>query len=197
YEMLTGEHPFEIGSVESLRDAVCSGDFRPATACWPELPANVDGFFRRALAVAVADRFRDAEEFASEFVALLSRDAPGVLRLLFLDDEPDTQFLVRQRFRQLQMDKKYEVVFATDAEVALEELRRRPDIDVVLTDLNMPGMDGLTFLSHVPEANPFARVLVLSASSAMANIRGAMNQGSVDFLAKPTDFEDPDRTLPH
>jgi len=202
YQMLTGAHPFQRDGLdaprdglEALRDAVCSSAFRPASGRCPELPASVDAFFARAFAEPASERFRSAEEFASEFIGLASREAEPVLRLLFVDDEPDMQFLVRQRFRQLQKNDKYELIFATDAELALDELRRRPDIDVVLTDLNMPGMDGLTFLSHVPAANPFARVVVVSAYSDMANIRAAMNQGSFDFLGKPIDFEDLARTI--
>src|SRR6185436_37908 len=96
---------------------------------------------------------------------------------------------------------QYEFVFATDGESALAELRRHGDIDVAMTDINMPGMDGLTFLKHVGEVDPILKVIMVSAYSDMTNIREAMNRGAFDFLVKPIDFKDLeitiDKTLKH
>ncbi len=195
YRMLTGKLPFEADNLAHLRSLICTAPFDAASSIVPQLGPAIDAFFERSLAKTPAARFQTATDFSAELVQLAAERKAAVSRVLFLDDEPDMQLLVRQRFRRELRDGTYELYFATDGEAGLQELRRRPDIDVVLTDLNMPGMDGLTFLSKVPEVNPFVRVVVVSAYSDMANIRSAMNHGAFDFLGKPVDFEDLQRTI--
>jgi serine/threonine protein kinase/class 3 adenylate cyclase len=195
YRMLTGRLPFEADNLLRLRALICAATFEPASAVVPELGPTMDAFLKRALARDPADRFQTAADFVSELLEVARPRSSSVNRVLFLDDEPDMELLVRQRFRRQLRDGTYELYFAADGQAGLEELRRRPDIDVVLTDLNMPGMDGLTFLSRVPEVNPLVRVVVVSAYGDMSNIRSAMNHGAFDFLGKPVDFEDLQRTI--
>src|SRR5262249_34795124 len=84
----------------------------------------------------------------------------------------------------------HEVLFAAGGEQALEQLRVHPDIDVVLTDITMPNMDGLTLLGRVSELYPTTKVVIISAYGDMSNIRRAMNLGAFDFLVKPIEPTD-------
>ena len=84
---------------------------------------------------------------------------------------------------------------------ALERLQSDESIDMVLSDINMPRMDGLTLLSQIPDVDPNIRSVIISAYGDMKNIRTAMNRGAFDFVTKPIDFDDLrvtiDRTLRH
>jgi serine/threonine protein kinase/class 3 adenylate cyclase len=202
YRSLTGQHPFTSASVGDLLVRLCSDPAPPLTSLAPELPPEVDAFFERALAKDPEQRFQSAREFGAAFAALADAGQPDRPRkILVVDDEPDMALLVKQRFRQQIRRSIYEFVFATDGESALEQLRRHGDIDIVLTDINMPGMDGLTFLMHVGEVSPLVKVIMVSAYGDMLNIRQAMNRGAFDFLVKPIDFKDLeitiDKTLKH
>ena len=119
----------------------------------------------------------------------------GPAKILVVDDEPDVPHLINQRFRQQIEKSVYDFVFATNGESALADFRKHEDIDVVLTDINMPGMDGLTFLSRVGDVNPHVRTIIVSAYGDMNNIRTAMNRGAFDFLVKPIDFKDLELTI--
>lgn len=120
-------------------------------------------------------------------------------KILVVDDEPDLQVLVRQKFRRSIRDGQFEFFFAGNGIEALEQLHGNPDISVVLTDINMPGMDGLTLLSELKSLNQsavhHAKAVVISAYGDMDNIRTAMNRGAFDFLMKPIDFGDVEITL--
>jgi len=116
-------------------------------------------------------------------------------KILVVDDEADLELLVKQKFRRKIRENIYEFVFAQNGEEALERVREHPDLDVVLSDINMPVMDGLTLLSRLPEANPMLKAVVVSAYGDMQNIRTAMNRGAFDFVCKPVDFEDLDLTM--
>jgi len=116
-------------------------------------------------------------------------------KILVVDDEADLELLVKQKFRKKIRENVYEFVFAQNGEEALERVKDHPDIDVVLSDINMPVMDGLTLLSHLPEANPMLKAVVVSAYGDMQNIRTAMNRGAFDFITKPVDFADLDLTM--
>ena len=111
-------------------------------------------------------------------------------KILVVDDEPDVQPLVLQRMRRSIRSGKYQFVFAQDGVEALETLESDPDIDMVLSDINMPRMDGLTLLDQIPKANPNVRSVIISAYGDMENIRTAMNRGAFDFVTKPIDFKD-------
>jgi len=116
-------------------------------------------------------------------------------KILVVDDETDLEILVKQKFRKKIRENIYEFVFAINGEDALEKVKEHPDLDVVLSDINMPVMDGLTLLSRLPDANPSLKAVMVSAYGDMANIRLAMNKGAFDFLTKPVDFEDLDVTI--
>jgi len=111
-------------------------------------------------------------------------------KILVVDDEPDIEVLVNQRFRRNIRSGEYDFSFARDGAEALEMLQSDADIDMVLSDINMPRMDGLTLLGHLSEVNPMLRAVIVSAYGDMENIRTAMNLGAFDFVTKPIDFED-------
>ncbi|MDX2003600.1 MAG: response regulator [Chitinophagales bacterium] len=117
------------------------------------------------------------------------------VKILIVDDEPDAELMMRQRFRQKIRSGEVELEFADNGEVALRKLQAMPDIRIVLTDLNMPIMDGLTLLDRIREHGLLVKVLVQSAYGDMNNIRAAMNKGAFDFVTKPIDFSDLEITL--
>jgi eukaryotic-like serine/threonine-protein kinase len=195
YQLLTGTHPFVGTSLGQLQARICNEPHVLPSKVVDGLPSGVDPFFARALAKDPAARFTDAGSFADAMAALINVEQAEVVRVLYLDDEADMELLVRKKFRRQVNDGRYELYFARNGEEGLAELSRRPDIDVVLTDINMPEMDGLAFLARVPEINPIVPVVVVSAYSDMANLRTAMNRGAFDFLCKPIDFEDLERTI--
>ncbi len=120
-------------------------------------------------------------------------------KILVVDDEPDLQPLVQQRMRRYVRAGQYQFVFARNGVEALECLREDEDIVIVLSDINMPKMDGLALLEQIPKVNPNIRSVIISAYGDMKNIRTAMNRGAFDFVTKPVDFDDLkltiDRTL--
>ncbi|WP_018622981.1 adenylate/guanylate cyclase domain-containing protein [Spirosoma luteum] len=116
-------------------------------------------------------------------------------KILVVDDETDLELLIKQKFRRQIREKKYEFSFAHDGAEALEVLSRQPDTDMVLTDINMPGMDGLTLLIKLHESNPMLKAVIVSAYGDMDNIRTAMNRGAFDFVTKPVNFEDLELTM--
>ena len=116
-------------------------------------------------------------------------------KILVVDDESDLEVLVKQKFRQKIREKKYEFVFAMNGRQALEKLEEHKDIDIVLSDINMPEMDGLTLLSKLNEQNSLLKAVIVSAYGDMENIRTAMNRGAFDFITKPVNFEDLELTM--
>ena len=122
-------------------------------------------------------------------------------KILVVDDEPDLEPLILQRMRRNIRSGRYSFVFAGNGIEALERLTNEPDIDMVVSDINMPQMDGLTLLEQIPKVDPNVRSIIISAYGDMRNIRTAMNRGAFDFVTKPLDFEDLqitiDRTLQH
>jgi adenylate cyclase len=116
-------------------------------------------------------------------------------KILVVDDEADLELLIKQKFRRKIRENVYEFVFAQNGEEALQRISEHPDLDIILSDINMPVMDGLVLLSRLPEANPILRAVMVSAYGDMHNIRMAMNGGAFDFVFKPVDFEDLDLTM--
>ncbi|WP_285054727.1 adenylate/guanylate cyclase domain-containing protein [Pedobacter ginsengisoli] len=116
-------------------------------------------------------------------------------KILVVDDEADLELLIKQKFRRKIRENVYEFVFAQNGEEALLRVKEHPDLDIILSDINMPVMDGLTLLSHLPDANPMLKAVVVSAYGDMQNIRTAMNRGAFDFVVKPVDFEDLELTM--
>ena len=121
--------------------------------------------------------------------------------ILVVDDEPDFEHLVRRRMRKDVRAGHYKFSFARDGREALERLQEDRSIDMVLSDINMPGMDGLTLLNQITKVDPNIPAVVVSAYDDMQNIRTAMNRGAFDFVPKPIDFNDLkvtiDKTLDH
>ena len=117
------------------------------------------------------------------------------LKILFVDDEPDLAPLIRQKFRRDVREGAVELVFAGDGVEALEHLDADADIEIVVTDINMPRMDGLTLLSKLAESGRRHKSVVVTAYGDMENIRTAMNRGAFDFLTKPIDLSDLEITL--
>jgi len=103
--------------------------------------------------------------------------------------------LVKQKFRRKIRENTYEFIFARNGEEALQKVHEHPDLDIILSDINMPVMDGLTLLSRLPEANSLLKAIMVSAYGDMQNIRTAMNRGAFDFVCKPVDFDDLDLTM--
>ncbi|SMH59237.1 hybrid sensor histidine kinase/response regulator [Azospirillum agricola] len=116
-------------------------------------------------------------------------------KILVVDDERDVETLITQRFRRAVRSGELEFLFAHDGQEALATLRAEPDIDMVLSDINMPGMDGLTLLDHLPQVNTDIRAVMVSAYGDLGNIRAAMNRGAFDFIVKPIDFADLEATI--
>ena len=117
------------------------------------------------------------------------------VKILFVDDEPDLAPLIRQKFRRDVREGTLELVFAGDGVEALECLDADEEIEVVVTDLNMPRMDGLTLLGCLAERGRRHKAVVVTAYGDMENIRTAMNRGAFDFLTKPIDLSDLEITL--
>lgn len=118
-----------------------------------------------------------------------------MVKILVVDDESDLELLIKQKFRQKIREQQYEFVFAVNGKHALEQLDHHPDIMVVLSDINMPEMDGLTLLTKLNEKNLLLKSVVVSAYGDMENIRTAMNRGAFDFITKPVNFEDLELTI--
>jgi YesN/AraC family two-component response regulator len=116
-------------------------------------------------------------------------------KILVADDEVDLEMLIKQKFRRQIREQKYEFIFALNGTEALTRLVEHPDITVVLTDINMPGVDGLTLLSRLSEVSPLVKAIMVSAYGDMENIRTAMNRGAFVFVCKPVNFEDLELTI--
>src|SRR5215468_2824690 len=110
--------------------------------------------------------------------------------ILVVDDEPDLETLVQQKFRHQIRDGRIKFLFAHDGAEALDMLGDRGSVDMVVSDINMPRMDGLTLLQKIQEGDDPLSTVIVSAYGDMTNIRTAMNRGAFDFLTKPIDFAD-------
>jgi class 3 adenylate cyclase len=112
-----------------------------------------------------------------------------------VDDETDLEVLIKQKFRQKIRDQHYQFIFAGNGKIALEQLQHHTDVDMVLSDINMPEMDGLTLLTKLSEQKSLLKSVIVSAYGDMENIRIAMNRGAFDFITKPINFEDLELTM--
>ena len=115
--------------------------------------------------------------------------------ILVVDDEPDLEALVLQKFRKQIRDGVVSFIFAHDGLEALQSIEQNPAVDMVLSDINMPRMDGLSLLQKLQEAEDKKSTVIVSAYGDMSNIRTAMNRGAFDFLTKPIDFGDLELTI--
>ncbi len=115
--------------------------------------------------------------------------------ILAVDDEHDMEMLIRQKFRRQITSGEFRFFFAGNGEQALEILNRETEIDIVMTDINMPVMNGLQLLEKISEVKIPCKCIVISAYTDIQNIRTAMNRGAFDFITKPIDFQDLDTTI--
>ena len=116
-------------------------------------------------------------------------------RILVVDDEPDLEALIQQKFRHQVRGGTVSFLFARDGVEALNVLEANQDVDLVVTDINMPRMDGLSLLQKLQEGEDKLSTIIVSAYGDIANIRTAMNRGAFDFLTKPIDFSDFEATI--
>jgi adenylate cyclase len=116
-------------------------------------------------------------------------------KILAVDDEPDFELLLTQRFRRQVREGEFIFRFAQHGEEALAALAAEPDIDLILLDINMPVMDGLTLLARLREQQSAVRAIIVSAYGDMTNLRTAMNRGAYDFVTKPVDLADLEITI--
>lgn len=118
------------------------------------------------------------------------------VKILSVDDELDLEILLTQYFRRKIRKGEYEFSFAHNGLEALKMVLERKDFDIILSDINMPEMDGLTLLTKLNEMrNPALKCIMVSAYGDMGNIRTAMNNGAFDFATKPIDLDDLSRTI--
>ncbi len=117
-------------------------------------------------------------------------DYTGPITILVVDDEPDLELLIRQKFRREIRDREMDFHFASDGQQALDQVLSNGKLDIILSDINMPRMDGLTLLTRLAEINTTLKTVIVSAYGDMENIRTAMNRGAFDFVTKPINFED-------
>ncbi|MEH2556725.1 class 3 adenylate cyclase [Bradyrhizobium algeriense] len=115
--------------------------------------------------------------------------------ILVVDDEPDLEALVLQKFRRQVREGLVSFIFARDGLEALQSLEEHPHVDLVVADINMPRMDGLSLLAKLQESEDKKSTIIVSAYGDMSNIRTAMNRGAFDFVTKPIDFVDLEATI--
>jgi phosphoserine phosphatase RsbU/P len=116
-------------------------------------------------------------------------------KILVVDDEKSLQSLISQKFKSQIKNNEFQFSFALNGIEALEKLKQDEEIGIILTDLKMPDMDGITLLNQLFNQKRLYRAIVVSAYGDMTNIRRAMNNGAVDFVLKPIDFKDLEITI--
>ncbi len=115
--------------------------------------------------------------------------------ILVVDDEPDLETLIMRKFRKKFATDASVFVFARDGVDALQAIEQHPHVDLVVMDINMPRMDGLSLLAKLRREEDKKSAIIVSAYGDMSNIRTAMNRGAFDFLTKPIDFADLEATI--
>jgi phosphoserine phosphatase RsbU/P len=126
----------------------------------------------------------------------MSHSLQTAVKILVVDDETDMEPMIRQKFRRHIRENTYNFEFASNGLEALEKVMEFPEIGIVLSDINMPEMDGLTLLNKLKDLNnPGLKTVMVSAYGDMDNIRTAMNRGAFDFITKPVNFDDLEITI--
>jgi serine/threonine protein kinase/serine phosphatase RsbU (regulator of sigma subunit) len=222
YEMLAGQRAFPGAYPQAIVYAILNMDPEPITGIRPGLPLQLVQVIERSLAKEPDRRYSRVDEFVEALKAVRDRqsarsearqfvsDAPAtpaaapllavddedeVLTILCVDDEPELELLMQQRFRKKIRAGDWKFVFAMDGQEALNQLERHPEVGLILTDLNMPRMDGLTLLGKLADLDRPLRTMVVSAYGDLEKIRTAMNRGAFDFVTKPIDFQDLETTV--
>lgn len=116
-------------------------------------------------------------------------------KVLMVDDEKDLEFLARQKFRKALAEKKFQLIFAQNGQEALDIIKSDPEIRVVISDINMPEIDGLTLLKLTHDIRPEIRTILVSAYGDLGTLRKAMNYRAFDFVTKPVDFQDLEESI--
>jgi len=116
-------------------------------------------------------------------------------KILLVDDEPDIELLAKQKFRKQIASGAFEIFYAQNGQKALDLIREIPDIAVVVSDVNMPEMDGLVLLDKLKEIAPTTKTIIVSAYGDLKTLRAAMNRGAFDFVTKPVDFNELANTI--
>ena len=221
YEMLAGARPFPGGYPQAILYGILNMDPEPLSALRPGLPMQLIQVVERALTKNPDERYGGMAEMMADLKAVSERQSAksaarnlveardelstpsmilspeeddDVLHILCVDDEPELELLMQQRFRKKIRAGEWKFVFALDGIDALQKLEQHPEIGVILTDLNMPRMDGLTLLEKLAEIDRPTRTVVVSAYGDMEKIRTAMNRGAFDFVTKPVNFQDLETT---
>jgi len=116
-------------------------------------------------------------------------------KILMVDDEQHLEILIRQKFRKEIKSGEYEFIFAHNGQEALEKINQDNQISLVISDINMPEMDGLTLLNHLDKTKPGLKVIIASAYNDIDNVKSAMEKGAYDFITKPLDLNELRETL--
>lgn len=225
YELLTGQRPFGRGHSFSVVNSILNKDPQPITGLQSGIPLQLAHIVQRLLSKRPEDRYDNLQGLVEDLELVRDRNAAREsdiesllstrpmpveslaalasgeaeeeqrIRILFVDDEPEFELLVRSLFRKKARKNKWTLEFALSGQEALDHLKANPDIALVLTDLNMPEMDGLTLLDRIHELNRPLKTVVVTAYSDVGNIRAAMNRGAFDFVVKPINLADLEATI--
>ncbi len=218
FEMLTGQVPFNGEHMHSMLYAIVNEYPVRLSGLRPDIPAQLDVIVSRALDKDLNRRYKDFEDIISDLESVLAGkelaqpepvqivsavelsddSAPephGPIQILIVDDEPDIELLMRQQYMKKIRAGEWNLIFAENGRDALEKLESNPEIQVVLTDIQMPVMNGLTLLGNIQDMDRLIKTIVVSAYGDMQNIRQAMNNGAYDFVTKPIQFTDLERTI--
>ncbi|MEM8484701.1 MAG: SpoIIE family protein phosphatase [Bacteroidota bacterium] len=220
YEMLTGQPPYAQNQTHAILYALVNEPVVPVSAFRPDLPARLEAILGKALQKDPSLRYADLGALLDDFEQLNQKSAPtpkqvpvstnshhvprvaevsdeqsGPITILVVDDEPDIELLISQQYYKKIRAGEWKIEFAENGAQALERIDANPDIEIVLTDLHMPVMDGLTLLGNLHEGGYPLKALVLSAYGDILNVRRAMNLGAYDFLFKPIEFDDLEQTI--
>lgn len=115
--------------------------------------------------------------------------------ILVVDDEPDLELLVMHKFRRQIRNGEFNFLFSGDGQAALSVLTDAPEVELILSDINMPRMDGLTLLRHLQELDADLKVIMVSAYGDTSSVQTAMNLGALDFVTKPIEFDQLEVTI--
>ncbi len=224
YEMVSGQRAFPGDNPQAVIYGLLNHDPPPVTGLRSGVPMQLAHVINKALSRDLGRRYASMHDLMADLKAVQARldartsvveavlpsapaaPAPTALttidepedervHLLVVDDEPELELLMRQKFRRKIRAGDWVFTFAVDGHDALHQLDLHSEIDVVLTDLNMPKMDGLTLLSKLHDLNRPIKTVVVSAYGDLSNIRTAMNRGAFDFVTKPIDFVDLETTI--
>ena len=218
YELVAGQTPFIGEQVHTLLYALVHEPPIPVAGLRPGVPSQLEFAIHKALAKEPEARYQDMASFLDDLQIVLDKKTTvaaeakhsvqpvlevdpqpaserGPIKLLVVDDEPDVELLLRQQYLKKIRAGEWQLMFAENGAIALERLREQSDIRVILTDIQMPVMDGLTFLNHLNQSDVRPKAIVVSAYGDMQNLRRAMNLGAFDFITKPIQFADLEITI--